>query len=325
LSSRVAALAGIWAAVVLGLLAIHVFLPQRSGVIALTQVFEPFIVMTGLVAAAIALISRRPWSVVLVAVFLVATVARYAPGMLSMPAQAAPDQIAVATWNIIAGNDDDQRALAGLRSVDVDLVGLQELQPPAAEVLTTSPEFAARYPYRVLDPDWSVYGVGLLSRHPIAEHQEWSDPPLIRALVVPEGRAPIAVFVAHAMPARIADLGPVPIALDTARRDASIAFVRSQIELELARGRQVVVLGDFNVTDREPAYADLADGLRDAHLDAGLGPGLTWRPAELASLPFGVLRIDYAFSSPDLVASATHVECTDNSDHCLLTATLGSR
>ena len=75
-------------------------------------------------------------------------------------------------------------------------------------------------------------------------------------------------------------------------------------------------MGDLNTTEREPAYADFTAGLHDAHLDAGIGPGLTWRPDELKSLPFGLFRIDYVLSSPDLVANRTAVYCTTLSDHC---------
>ena len=75
-------------------------------------------------------------------------------------------------------------------------------------------------------------------------------------------------------------------------------------------------MGDMNTTEREQAYADFTAGLRDAHLDAGIGPGLTWRPDELKSLPFGLIRIDYVLTSPDLVALSSTVKCTDLSDHC---------
>lgn len=51
-----------------------------------------------------------------------------------------------------------------------------------------------------------------------------------------------------------------------------------------------------------------------------LGPGLTWRPDALNGLPFGVVRIDYLLTTPDLQAISTHVVCNDLSDHCLLTA-----
>jgi hypothetical protein len=37
-------------------------------------------------------------------------------------------------------------------------------------------------------------------------------------------------------------------------------------------------------------------------------------------LPFGLFRIDYVLSSPDLVANQTAVYCTALSDHCLAAA-----
>ena len=81
-------------------------------------------------------------------------------------------------------------------------------------------------------------------------------------------------------------------------------------------------MGDFNTTEREPAYMEMAAGLRDSHLDAGLGPGFTWRPAPLADIPLGMLRIDYVLSTADLVPTSSTVDCTVPSDHCRLDAEL---
>ena len=76
--------------------------------------------------------------------------------------------------------------------------------------------------------------------------------------------------------------------------------MRALIDADLAAGQTVLVMGDLNTTEREQAYADFTAGLRDAHLDAGTGPGLTWRPDEFKALPFGLIRIDYILTSPDL-------------------------
>ena len=82
------------------------------------------------------------------------------------------------------------------------------------------------------------------------------------------------------------------------------------------------MLGDFNTTEREPAYAELSAGLHDAQKEAGVGLGMTWRPASLENLPFGLLRIDYLFASPRFVALAAGPDCTPRgSDHCLVSAT----
>ena len=59
----------------------------------------------------------------------------------------------------------------------------------------------------------------------------------------------------------------------------------------------LLLIGDFNVVDREPGYGELAAGLIDAQQAVGLGPGHTWRPGRLEWLPFGLLRIDCLFSA----------------------------
>lgn len=310
---------------VLVLLAIHIVLPQRSGVLALTQVFEPYIVLTGILAAALALMRRTSWRVAAVALFALVVVGRYGPVVISFPTSSGVNELSVVTWNALAGQADGERVRNGLAAIEADLVGLQELQGEAADMLATDPTLAARYPYRALAPDDSVYGVGLLSRHPIVDFESSADPPYIVAHVEPAGREPISVIVAHPLPSRIRSVLGIPVALDATLRDSAIGEIRDLIDAELALGRQVVVLGDFNVTEREPGYHDLSHGLRDAHLDAGVGLGHTWRLPQARWLPLGMIRIDYVLTSPDLAASSTHTECSENSDHCLLAATLSER
>ena len=68
-----------------------------------------------------------------------------------------------------------------------------------------------------------------------------------------------------------------------------------------------------------PGYGELSRGLHDAHLDVGAGTGSTWRPDQLKWLPFGILRIDYLLSSPNLVPLSASTDCTPrDSDHCIL-------
>ncbi len=321
MSRPVATIAGTAVISVLVLLGVHILFPQRAGVVAFTQVIEPFIVLSALIVAPLALPGRARWRIAVVLGLVALAALRYGPLLVSLPSSAASDAtMHVATWNLLAGGPSVERAVTGLANADLDIVGLQELQPRAAAALSADPTTAARYPFRVLAPESSVLGMGLLSRYPIVSHEEWSDPPLIRAVVAPVGAEPVTVFVAHPLPARIDTLVGVPMSLQTARRDADIAFIRSLVEAELETGRAVLVLGDLNVTEREPAYATFAQGLDDAHLNAGIGPGLTWLPEELAFLPFGLLRIDYIFTSPALQASGMHVDCRARSDHCLVVA-----
>jgi endonuclease/exonuclease/phosphatase family metal-dependent hydrolase len=126
------------------------------------------------------------------------------------------------------------------------------------------------------------------------------------------------VFVVHPRPP---DLG-LRIGMDNAKRDFDLGLVRGLIDADLAHGQDVMVLGDMNTTDREPAYDDISHGLRDSHLEAGIGPGLTWRPDDLRSVPIGLLRIDYVFATPDFSFQSSSVDCRVPSDHCRIDATL---
>jgi vancomycin resistance protein VanJ len=320
--TRLRFIALLWVCAVLALLAIHVLLPQRSGPIALTEVFEPYIALTGLVAAVVAFRPQPRIARPLVLLLLIVLLARCGPASISNPSGGAGELVQVMAWNMEAGLDAGERVLTGVLKSEADLIGLEELQPHAAAALDADSNLTSRLPYRALEPEATVRGVGLLSRYPIIEHQVSLDPPYVRTVVVPSLGNPIAVFVVHPLPARFNSVAGIPLALDAQKRDADIMLIRSLVDQDLRAGRSVIVMGDINTTEREPAYADLSVGLRDAHLDAGIGPGLMWRPPSLAFLPFGLLRIDYVFASSPIVVTSTLVDCGVPSDHCRLEATL---
>lgn len=317
---RLGALA--WTTLLLMLLGVHALLPQRSGPIALTEVFEPYLVVAGLIASAFAFGARPRSARPLVVILLVVVVVRYGPALISIPDPGPGATLQVMAWNLEAGPDAGQRALAGVLRSDAGLIGVEELQPESAAALEADGSVTARFPYRVLEPDDGVLGLGLLSMHPIVEHQYLADPPVMRAVLDPVAGEPFAVFVVHPLPARFVTIAGLTVALNTTKRDADIAHIRSLVEADLAASRPVIVLGDINTTEREPAYAELAAGLHDAHLEAGIGPGLTWRPPGLPALQFGMLRIDYVFTSPPFAVPSTFVDCSLRSDHCRLEATI---
>jgi endonuclease/exonuclease/phosphatase (EEP) superfamily protein YafD len=320
--SRVQVVAIAWLALVIGLVALHAILPQRSGVIALTEVFEPYLLMSAIVAAVIAAASRYRTARALALVFLAVVLVRCTPSLISHPGDGGGsgggEELRVMTWNVLA-DDAAQRTVDAVKGSDANLVGLQELQPDAASALESDLAISGEFPHSVLEPEGTVLGIGLLSAFPIVEHTVSLDPPYLRASV--ELSVPTVIYVVHPLPARIQSLG-VPISLDTTKRDADIALIRGHVEADLAAGRPVIVMGDLNTTEREPAYADMSLGLKDAHLEAGLGPGLTWRLPSLSFLPFGLLRIDYVFADPSFDVTSTHVDCYSGSDHCAVFATI---
>jgi endonuclease/exonuclease/phosphatase family metal-dependent hydrolase len=308
-----------WIGIVLGLVAVHVAMPQRAGMLALTEVFEPYLVLSALLATPFALIGRTRVAIGLVLLISVFATTRYLPAWISVPVSDTP-VVTVATWNVLGGLEGAGRTLEGVHGTQADLIALVEVQPGAARRLQADPQVSARMPYQAMAADEGLRGTGLLSRFPITEQSASADPAFLRAVVELPGRASLVVYVIHPFPPEIRTVARLPVALETDVRDGALAAIRLSIAADIAAGRSVLVAGDFNTTEREPAYADFVRGLRDAHLDAGIGPGLTWRPLSLDGLPFGLVRIDYLMTTPDLQAVSTHVVCNELSDHCLLEA-----
>jgi endonuclease/exonuclease/phosphatase family metal-dependent hydrolase len=314
--------AAAWIVFVLVIVGIHWVIPQPSGFIALTEVFEPYLVLSALLGIPLALRVDHRYARPAIALLVGVTVLRYGPAWVSTPASVQGDVLNVVAWNMESRPDAGQRALEGLLNLNADLIGIEELQPGAADALTANDQMTASLPFRALAPERTVLGVGLLSRYPIIEQQASTDPPFIRAVVDLPSSPSVAVYVVHPMPAEFRTIAGVPFSLETADRDAAIGRIRALIDADLAAHRPVIVMGDINTTEREPAYAALTAGLRDAHLDAGTGPGFTWRPPQFSFLPFGLLRIDYVFVSQEYVAQSSSVDCGVDSDHCRLQATL---
>jgi endonuclease/exonuclease/phosphatase family metal-dependent hydrolase len=320
--SRVQIAATAWLAFVIALICFQAIFPQRAGVLAVTQVLEPYIAITGIVAALVAVRPGPPIIRDLALVLIAVLGVRCGPSLVSNPTpELGGATVGAMTWNVLA-DDAANRTVSAVAESGATLVGLQELQPDAASALEADPRISSALPYQALEPDSSVLGIGLLSAFPILEHSVSVGPPFIRAVVQTHTARPTIVYVIHPMPAPISSLGSIPLALDTTKRDADIAFIRSRVDADLASGSLVLVMGDMNTTEREPAYHDMSAGLKDAHLEAGIGPGLTWRPPSFASLPFGLLRIDYVFGSSQMEFESTHVDCVVGSDHCAVLTTI---
>jgi endonuclease/exonuclease/phosphatase family metal-dependent hydrolase len=172
--------------------------------------------------------------------------------------------------------------------------------------------------------------MALLSVYPVLEHGTldgertlFDIPRLLWArLDLGDGRG-VTVVSAHPMsPYTTGRQCALVVCFDPAWRDEQIDAMRSRfITPMLESGEPFVLVGDFNVTDREPAYRDVSEGLRDAFRAAGEGVGTTWRPAFLMGQDLALLRIDYQFSSPNVVPLSARTDCTPRgSDHCIVSA-----
>ncbi len=314
---------------VLGLNVIGVLAPRRDGLLALAQVFAPYLFLGLLLFLPLALqrsAQARALRLLLLTCAVVFLV-RFLPGSVALPRSLEPGALAlpVATWNLELGQADPAVVLEAIRQLPPGIVGLEELTQRHADPIATDPVIRRRFPYQVLRPREASDGLGLLSSWPIADGWTFDfDPPIMSATVTPEPARSVAVVVAHPYRGILVD-GPVGLpSYDTAGRDRAIAVVRQTIDPILAAGTPLVMLGDFNIVDREVGYRELAAGLIDAQRAVGLGPGLTWRPESVEWLPFGLLRIDYVWSANGIEPIAIGPDCTPRgSDHCLLRATLG--
>jgi endonuclease/exonuclease/phosphatase (EEP) superfamily protein YafD len=227
---------------------------------------------------------------------------------LPATAPANPRVLRVATYNMLWVNQDSQAAISAIRSLDADVVALQEVSPAHSSAIES--ELCADYPYRLLEPRERAYGNGLISRLPmerspaIIQDPDWIGPPVIASL---RFELQEVTFVAcHAAPIRTEA---------QARERQAQVLVRFASEME-----PCVILGDFNSSPTNIAYRILARSLQDVWRAAGKGmghtfPGRAWSRASGDGLPRPlrrfvppwVLRIDHIFITRDLRAVAARI------------------
>jgi endonuclease/exonuclease/phosphatase (EEP) superfamily protein YafD len=304
---------------------VNVVAPQRDGPLAVSQIFAPHLLIPVLalvpIGLGVASRSLRVGIVLAVAIGLV----RFGPGLVSIPgAPPAPDAatVRVLSWNLEGAVSGTADLMAKLRGFDGDVVALQELSRELARTIETDPDLSSRYPDMALVPRGGAGGLGVLSRFPIVVASSELNPAVQEVELQLDHRR-VTVINAHPFaPAfRVARSAAFPFVYDTTGRDADLVKIREPIDRAIAAGQRLIVLGDFNVTDREPGFGDLSRGLWDAHEEVGQGTGSTWRPHEIEFVPVGVLRIDYVLGGPGTRPVSITEDCTPGlSDHCSLTA-----
>jgi endonuclease/exonuclease/phosphatase family metal-dependent hydrolase len=306
---------------------VQVVAPRRNGPPALTQVFAPWLFLPLLVLLPFAWALRDRVLVVALTLAAGTFAVHLGPALVphrqpQPPAGAVP--VRVASWNVYIRNPAG-RVVEAVRSLDADVVGLVELTPRQAARLDADRAVHARYRTVLIAADANR---GLLSRYPLIDsgvQEDSSGRPgsdlLWARLDLGDGRR-LTVVVAHPLPAEPSPSSRLPLHWDARPRDAEIAYVKAFVDARIAAGERVVLMGDFNVTDREPANADLSRGLRDAHA-AAWGAGASWGPLPLRRRGLALIRIDRILAGPGTVPTASSTDCTfRGSDHCLLHATV---
>ena len=301
-------------AALLVLSGIHLVAPRRRGWLAMSQLFGPHLFL-GLVPLGVvsAVVPGRALRVGL-AVAGVVGLARYGPRTRAgRRAIAASVPLEVLSWNVLADHRPAHDVVDGLLAHDASVVAIQELTTAVARAIVADPVLAARYPHRLLDPrDHDVLGMGVFSAYPLLDAGQAQRPPRQWATLDLGDGARLSLLNVHPVPPKIKVRRVfgllVPVAYDPLARDHAIRRIRTLVDEHLRRGDRLIVVGDFNLSDREPAYDEIAAGLTDAQLAAGRWPGSTWQPRTLARLPLGMLRIDHLFAGPGVHPIAVSVD-----------------
>jgi endonuclease/exonuclease/phosphatase family metal-dependent hydrolase len=297
----------------------------RGGLGGLVAILTPHLLMAAAAFALLAMVLARSRLVLIssVAILTVGAVT-LAPEWVSLPAGHPAPTIRVMTWNLELGSEAAERLPAVLKATEADIVALQEVTPEAATAIENDPELVDRFPHRLLWPDRGVLGLGLLSRLPMTAGDRRAVPPIAWVTVTLDDGNLLRVLNAHPLPGRIAIVSPLrlPVGFDPTERDQQLQAVRAIANELEAPGDPVVLLGDLNVASTEPAYDDIVRDWRDAHAEAGVGPGWTWRPSRLEGLGIGVLRIDFVLVTPDVRPVGIAQDCSQPGDHCAVAAGL---
>ena len=320
------ALLVIYPLALLALSLVNVFEPKRTGLLALSEIFAPYLFLPLLLLAPFMLMRGTALLRVLLLACVLVFCVRFPPRLVSAAPQNDPAAIHLSAmqWNVRMGGQYGQ-IMDVLRRKPAAIVSLVEAD---WHRLSADPEVASLYPYRLgVEEAGPATGEVLLTTYPVLEEGTldtppglWDVPRLVWArLDVGSGRN-VFVVVAHPPPGTFCTRRTFPHnCYNSATRDQRLAAINAFVRPYVEKGDSVLMLGDFNVTDREPAYTDLSAGLVDAQRTVGEGAGVTWRPVSLMSHAFALLRIDYMFSSPNVVPLATSVDCTPRgSDHCIV-------
>lgn len=234
-----------------------------------------------------------------------------------MRGEGARRAITVMTYNVGNGLATPERLTTFLNASGADVIGLQEVNE--AQALAILRDASLAYPHQAVRGT-GFTGRALLSRQPLLE-VAWLDlspaRPDLMATIAIDGLT-VTVVVAHPPPQRLHRQGLL-FEPETLRQLDQLAHL-------VPESSPAVLLGDFNMTARNPGYAGLvAAGLIDAFRAAGAGRGSTFplrpgrtrrvkHPVSWMPLP-PLTRIDYIWHTPDLRTVSSWVAPGAGSDH----------
>jgi vancomycin resistance protein VanJ len=317
-------LPGIYAAIIVLWFLLHGCFGDTIWWLALLNAFAPFFFLPLILLVPACVVYRHPAFWRSVALPLVIFVFLYGELFLPNTPVRDADSITVMTFNIWGGSRSPETAHVIVENGLPDVVALQELTPQMADVFLE--EIGDSYPYRLLAPEGTYHGMGVLSRFPLTEidttylaHPWWR----VQAMRVEAPAGPFTLYNVHPDATNVLVYIEEGMAIPAEVR-SSMALRQQLIETLVAdfsqRDGPIVVVGDFNSTDQSDVYALMRQHLTDAYRASGWGFGHTF-PAYGGSF-HGIpilslqMRLDMVFFSEDFRAARAWVSRTyGESDH----------
>jgi endonuclease/exonuclease/phosphatase (EEP) superfamily protein YafD len=260
---------------------------------------------------------------------LFAFVAEYGAFFVVQAANEPGRPLRIMTWNVYFVNEEVEAAATAILKEQPDLVLIQELGMVLAHGL--SDRLRTIYPYQALAPSVRPDGFGIFSRHPFASAPQvntQASAGRCQQVTILLDQQLVVILNTHP---HVPDMAfqPVgslwlPTRFDTRLQDMAIHALLQRVG---ASQQPLLLVGDFNMTDRQPNYRRLRAQLSDAFGEGGRGLGLTF-PADvkIGPLPFfPVLRLDYIFHSQAWQTRRAWTGQAPGADHRYLVADLWLR
>lgn len=289
--------------------------PDVSAIELLKTIFE-FSLWASVPVLLIALLLRawRVSAVALAAVILFAVV--FIPKLTprNPDFDSSAPQLTVMTFNLKTTDDGLEQII---RDAAPDIVALQELSAASADIMRALEDV---YPHQALHPQADPNeGQGIISRYPIIADEYWEYPEVPHTLghqrvEIDFDGTTLVMYNVHPWP---------PLAWEAGYNDDSHRLVLQDItERTFAETLPLILVGDFNMTDKFEEHARLEERFTDSYLAAGDGVGYTFPNFKFRPLP-AVLRLDYVWHSDHFQSVESQVwPESGGSDHAPVVSTL---
>ncbi|MEZ6056519.1 MAG: endonuclease/exonuclease/phosphatase family protein [Planctomycetaceae bacterium] len=210
-----------------------------------------------------------------------------------------PHEVTVVSMNLYSRNRNSAAVDEFLEQTKPDIVALIELSPLWGEHFSAQTD---RFPYQRLASREGNFGIGIMSRFPLAEVETITGVNGLvgmKAVVDIDGQ-PLTFLAAHPFP-------PMGRAATQSRNEQLRSLVRP---INQHSGHRVLV-GDLNTTSWSPCFEKLLEqtGLRDSRVGFGVQP--TWPTNRFVlSIP-----IDHVLISPEIAVMDRVIGPNIGSDH----------